>query len=255
MAKKIKNRDGRWTQASVDAMATGSILDRLMAIGVSVDEESFNALARGRASAMHVAQDLDDDELSSDEWDFLRFACVTLWARWLKTPSGERITAWIKEGYAAKAAAQRKVLWSQAWDALKPLIPSSTAASTASKLEELEDNVNITNLGTWLVNWALADANDSALVEDIRSRFADGEGNLPLPLRGLRALALDAAGDHEGAVVEARALIAQHPDEATTYSILSALLQRQGRMAEVIELLREQKARLEAEVARLRGRP
>ena len=75
-----------WLPSRVEALTTQDILDRLEALGISTDAESFDALAERHWSTLRLVDTEWEPKLAAErsvhDLDFVTEAAETLWGRW-----------------------------------------------------------------------------------------------------------------------------------------------------------------------------
>jgi hypothetical protein len=75
-----------WLPSRVEALSTEDILDRLEALGITADAESFDALAERHWSTLRLVDTEWEPKLAAErsvhDLDFVTEAAETLWGRW-----------------------------------------------------------------------------------------------------------------------------------------------------------------------------
>lgn len=114
-----------WTPTKVAALSTEEICTLLASWGVTVDRESFVALARGRERAWAIAEEIwlpPARERGEVPDNLLGLAAVELWKRWIpERPGRDVLGSWVAEGYRLlehdrNAACEH---WLRTWDTLR----------------------------------------------------------------------------------------------------------------------------------------
>ncbi len=256
-----------WTLARVADLTDEAILDKLRALGVATDRESYLAATSDDLSPVPHAVTpwlrAIPKETPAIEADFVHLAALDLWRRWRpERPSREMLLVAHQTGWDLDFD-EKPAEAIDAWLTFGAMIWK--AIPKAKRMEDIDAVLNDASvkLGAFYFE-AFADMLAGVATEQAESgapgaiaraeRVADYllEIALRLPdtsrerlemIEGARANLLDACGRRDEALAVLRGMIEAHPERAVGYAMLSeALMDKESMTAadvdEVIALLR-----------------
>ncbi len=129
----------RWSARRLGAMGTEEILQSLARLGNPLEPEEFRRLARGRTSAIDLADEclrVTHDIPAPYDGDFVWMASLELWRRLVRRPCVEMLEEELIDGYLALddgRCPEAVAHWEAAWRLLKRAVPARIGSIEAAE--------------------------------------------------------------------------------------------------------------------------